>query len=325
MSKNLWVVALQENGKLLDVSLEIITRAAQLAKEMNEEVVALVIGKDNEAASKEALQYGADRVVSVEGEEYESYRTLPYTHVLETVIEEHEPLAILIPATFNGRDLGGRISARKALGLVADCIDVKSVEGEKLIDWVRPTFDGKLISTIRITTNPQIGTVGSGVFKKKIVESPKTEIIKEDIGFKDDSYVIVEEKQKEAAKAEDLEGASRIVSFGMGIGGPENFKIAEDLAKELKAELGVTKPIADKGWEPYEKQVGVSGKKVAPKLYIALGISGAKQHTLGMKDSELIIAINKDPDAPIFQTSHYQVVGDIFEIVPKLTEKLKEM
>ena len=319
MSKNLWVVALQENGKLLDVSLEIITRAAQLAKEMNEEVVALVIGKDNEAASKEALQYGADRVVSVEGEEYESYRTLPYTHVLETVIEEHEPLAILIPATFNGRDLGGRISARKSLGLVADCIDVKSVEGEKLIDWVRPTFDGKLISTIRISTNPQVGTVGSGVFKKKIVDSPKTEIIKED------SYVIVEEKQKEAAKAEDLEGASRIVSFGMGIGGPENFKIAEDLAKELKAQLGVTKPIADKGWEPYEKQVGVSGKKVVPKLYIALGISGAKQHTLGMKDSELIIAINKDPDAPIFQTSHYQVVGDIFEIVPKLTEKLKEM
>ncbi|UHR02568.1 electron transfer flavoprotein subunit alpha/FixB family protein [Peptoniphilus sp. GNH] len=327
-NKNLWVLALSEKGKLLDVSAEIISMARSLGKEMKEEVVALVIANENtEELAKEALSYGADKVCLVKGEEYDHYKTLPFTNVLDTMIEKYAPLAVFIPATANGRDLGGRISARRSLGLVADCIDVKSAKDSKTIDWVRPTFDGKLISTIRISTLPQVGTIGLGVFKKRLIENPKTEIFEEQISYEGPAsgYSIIEHVEKKIPREKDLSQAKKVIGMGMGLKDPENFKIGQALAKELGASVGFSKPIIDKGWEPSQMQVGVTGKKLKSKLYFALGISGARQHTAGLKDVDVIIAVNNDKDAAIFDVAHYNVVADLFEFVPKLTEKLKNM
>ncbi len=327
-NKNIWVVLNRDENSVHPHSIELLGKAAELGREMNEEVVGVVIGFENEKINKEAFYYGASKVISVDSKVYEEYSTEGYTHVLSELIDKYNPYAILIPATHNGRDLGGRICARKNLGLVADCVDIVYSSVDKKIDWVRPSFDGKLFSNIRITTTPEIGTVGSKVFKgNKKDESRSGEVIEENIDFnaEDIGTKILEFIKSETKKSNNLQDAEIVVAGGLGLGSKENWHLIDELAEALGAATACTKPLVDNGWFDKSMQVGSSGARVSPKIYIAVGISGSLQHVAGMKKSNLIIAINNDKEAPIFQNAHYAMVGDLFEIVPELTEAIKNI
>ncbi|WP_138160680.1 electron transfer flavoprotein subunit alpha/FixB family protein [Peptoniphilus catoniae] len=327
MEKDILVVCALEEGSLTNPSIEAIGKGRELANDLKENVLALICGKDLNKAAKEAIGYGADKVIKVEDPRLSNYTTLPYTKVLDKVIDEFKPFGVLIPATQNGRDLGGRISARRSIGLVADCIEVKVLKEERDLTWTRPTFDGQLFSDIRITSSPKIGTIGPSTFKMpefdpdrkgEIIEysSPVTneDIMIEILGF-----------IKKHNSDPEVSSASIIVAGGLGLKEPKNIKIIKDLAEVMGAAVSGSKPLADQLWIPQDSFVGMSGLKVSPRLYIAIGISGAAQHIQGMRDSGMIVAINNDPNAAIFKEAHYCIVGDLFEIVPQLTEKIKEL
>lgn len=325
--KNIWVICAHHNGKILPVTIELLGKAAKLAEESNQRAVAVVLGKDNAEFEKELIMCGADDVISVENLIYEHYSTEGYTAEISSLMDKYNPLAVLIPSTNNGRDLAGRLSARKELGMVAGCSDLYFKDDKKTLVWVRPTFDGKLYSSIVTNTFPQLGTVAGRVFRGNKPVERKGEVIKEkSVVTKEDIKPIILSIKENAGKEDiDLENARIVVSGGMGLQSKENLKIIEDFAKLVGGAVGYTKPIIDKGWADESKQVGITGKKVAPKIYFAIGISGALQHVRGIKDSELIIAVNNDPDAPIFKAAHYGIVGDLFEVMPLLTEEFKRI
>lgn len=327
--KNIFIYVETFKGQISNLSKEMFTKAREIADTLEKELVAVVIGENISNASTDAIKYGADKVVKVENSELKDYRTLPYATTFNKLIDKYSPDIIIMPASINGRDLAGRICARRQIGLVAECSDIKITEDKKDIAWIRPTFDGKLFSDIRISTSPMIGTVGNGAFlPAKKDENRNGDIIEEniEISLEDILTEILSFKEKDkAGKEEELKNAKIIVSGGMGLKEPENWHIVTELAEVLGAEVGATKPVCDYGWCSISSQVGVTGTVVKPDLYIALGISGAIQHTKGIEKSSLIIAINNDKDAPIFKTAHYGIVGDVFEIVPKLTEKIKNM
>lgn len=317
----------KSNGEITNLSRELLAKAREMADELGEEVISLAIGNNMKDIAKEAVFYGSDKSIYVDDELLEDYTTIPYTRVLDEIIDKYMPMAVLIGANTDGRDLGGRICARRQIGLVADCSDIELTEDKKDIKWIRPTFDGKLFSDIRISSFPKIGTVASGVFKgAKKDESRNAEIIKENITLpEEDILTIVKEFIKYPQKEKSLSNCDIIVSGGMGIGEKENWHLIEELADAVHGLVGATKPVCDMGWVPVEDQIGSTGVRVAPKLYIAVGISGAIQHIAGIKKSDIIIAINNDPEAPIFKHAHYGLVGDLFEVVPMLTKKIKEL
>lgn len=326
--RDILVVLEKEDGVISPLSTEMLGRAKYLASELNQNVIALSIGENISEMSKEAIYFGADKVVEVENKFLENYTTLAYTKVLDFILDKYLPLAVFIAATPNGRDLGGRISARRKIGLVADCIDIVLTDDKKEIKWIRPTFDGQLYADIRISTKPEIGTIGEGAFRPLKRDDTKSgEIIKEEVSLSSEDVltVVLEQIKNDGEKEVSLTDAKIIVAGGMGLGEKENWHLVTDLAHELGAEVGATKDVVDLDWVPYKIQIGATGVRVSPKLYIAVGISGAIQHTAGMKTSDLIIAINNNPEAPIFKVAHYGVVGDLFEIVPRLTEKIKEI
>ncbi|WP_019133197.1 electron transfer flavoprotein subunit alpha/FixB family protein [Peptoniphilus obesi] len=327
MDKGIFVVASLHDDQLAPVSVEILGKARELADHFEEELVALLIGDGLDDASKEAIYYGADKVIRVQDKELASYRTLPYTRVLDKVIDEFNPFALLIPATENGRDLGGRICARKELGLVADCVDLIPCEGERDIRWIRPTFNGQLYSDIRISTKPLIGTVSERVFKPaNYNKSRKGEIIDFEVKVsQDDLLTEIAGLIKKLDIEQDVSKAKVVVSGGLGLRDPKNLYLLKDLAKEIGAAVSGSKPLADQLWIPQDSFVGMSGLKIQPRVYIAIGISGSAQHIQGMRDSGTIIAINNDPDADIFKVAHYCICADLFEIVPKLTEAIREL
>ena len=316
-----------ENKKLSELSKELIGKAREMADVLSEEVITLAIGNDMKEVAQDAIYYGADKSIYVNDKLLENYTTIPYTRVLDEIIEKYEPQAVLIGANADGRDLGGRICARRNIGLVADCSDIELTEDKKDTKWVRPTLDGKLFSDIRISSYPKIETVASGVFRiNKKDENRAGELIEEKVEIPEsDILTIVKEFIKSPKEDKSLSDCDIIVSGGMGIGEKDNWHLIEELASAVHGLVGATKPVCDMGWVPVEEQIGSTGVRVAPKLYIAVGISGAIQHIAGIKKSDLIIAINNDPEAPIFKHAHYGLVGDLFEIVPMLTEKLKEI
>lgn len=315
------------DGNLNELSKELIGKAREIADVLDEKVITLIIGTDLENAAKDAIYHGADKSIYVENKLLENYTTVPYTRVLNEIIDKYTPQAVLIGANTDGRDLGGRICAKRQIGLVADCSDIELTEDKKDIKWIRPTFDGKLFSDIRISSFPKIGTVASGVFRgAKADTSRKGELIKEDITIPEsDILTIVKEFIKAPKEDKSLSNCDIIVSGGMGLGEKENWHLVEELAEAVHGLVGATKPVCDMGWVPVEDQIGSTGVRVSPKLYIAIGISGAMQHVAGIKKSDLIIAINNDPEAPIFKHAHYGLVGDLFEIVPMLTKKINEI
>ncbi len=325
--KNLWVVIETEEGKAKNVGFELLTPGRQLADQQGEKLVAVVIGKDIEAEAKKAIAHGADQAIVVEGYEYFNYNTDAFSYALEQLIKKYKPSTVLIGATNNGRDMGPRVACRIKTGLTADCTGLGIDEESGNIAWTRPAFGGNLMATILCpNTRPQMGTVRPGVFKKSIPdESRQGEIIHEDIHIPaEDIKVKLMERMKEVAEAVNLEEAEIIVSGGRGLGKPENFSYIRDLAAALGGAVGASRAAVDAGWIPHAHQVGQTGKTVAPKIYIACGISGAIQHLAGMSGSDTIIAINKDPDAPIFEVADYGIVGNLFDVIPALVEEIKK-
>ena len=326
--KNLWVYIETEENIAKPVGYELLAPARELANKMEQKLVAVVIGGNVENIANEAIAYGADEVLLVEGDEYYNYSTDAYGYALETLVHKYKPSTILLGATHNGRDLGPRVACNLNTGLSADCTIMDYDKENSNVIWTRPTYGGDLMAAILCSGHrPQMGTVRQGIFKKAKKNRDRTGvIIREDIHIaKEDIRLKLIERVKEVAERVELEEAEIIVAAGRGIGSPEGYKIIEDFAKELNGVPAASRAIVDAGWVPYAYQVGQTGKIVSPKLYIACGISGAMQHTMGMSGSDCIVAINKDPDAPIFDVADYGIVGDLFEVIPDLIEVLKEV
>lgn len=325
-TKDLWVfVETNEDGTPKNVGIELLTPGKEMAAKQGGDLVAVVIGNNVDASVEAAATHGADKVIVVDSEEFGAYSTDAYCIALDTLVNKYGPTSMLIGATNNGRDLGPRLSCRLKTGLTADCtkLDIDPDSGN--VAWTRPAFGGNLMATILCPDHrPQLGTVRPGVFKKTDATEPTAEIIKEDIHVapEDIRTKIIEIIKDAGDEVVDLEGADIIVAGGRGVGGPEGFEPLRVLAKELGATVGASRAAVDAGWITHNHQVGQTGKTVGPKIYIACGISGAIQHVAGMSSSDIIVAINKDPDASIFDIADYGVVGDLNEVIPVFTEEL---
>ncbi len=328
-TKDLWVfVETNEDGTAKNVGIELLTPGKMMAGKQGGALVAVVIGSGVDEAVKAANEHGADKIIVVDGPEFKHYTTDAYAIALCTLVEKYGPTSMLIGATNNGRDLGPRVSCRLHTGLTADCtaLDIDDETGN--VAWTRPAFGGNLMATILCPNNrPQIGTVRPGVFKKMNATDAKAEIINENIHVADDQIRtrVIEVIKDMDSENVDLEGAEIIVSGGRGVGGPEGFDTIKALADALGATVGASRAAVDAGWIAHAHQVGQTGKTVGPKLYIACGISGAIQHLAGMSGSDVIVAINKDPDAPIFDVADYGVVGNLFEVLPVLVDEIKRV
>ena len=327
-TKDLWVfIETNDDGSAKNVGIELLTPGKDMAGKQGGALVAVVIGNGVDAAVEAAGAHGADKVIVVEGPEYAHYNTDAYSIALTTLVEKYGPTSMLIGATNNGRDLAPRVSCRLKTGLTADCTALDVDEESGNVAWTRPAFGGNLMATILCPDHrPQIGTVRPGVFKKSDAVASAAEIIREDIHVADDQIrtQVLEIIREMSEEKVDLEGAEIIVSGGRGVGGPEGFEPIRALAKVLGATVGASRAAVDSGWIAHAHQVGQTGKTVGPKLYIACGISGAIQHLAGMSGSDVIVAINKDPDAPIFDIADYGVVGNLFEVLPVLTEEIRK-
>ena len=338
--KGVFVFAQQVDNKVSGIAYELLGKAKELAESLEtKEVTAVLIGSDVKSLADSLAEYGADKVIVVDDPELKEYRTEPYAHALSSVINEFKPEIVLVGATAIGRDLGPTVSARVETGLTADCTvldigdfplqPVPGKEDEQLhgqLLMTRPAFGGNTIATIACPDNrPQMATVRPGVMQKiEPKKGAKAEVIEFNPGFTPNNrYVTIKEVVKAVSDVKDIMDAKILVSGGRGVGSPENFKILEDLAEALGGQVSCSRAVVDAGWKPKDMQVGQTGKTVRPTLYVAVGISGAIQHVAGMEESDVIIAINKDEDAPIFDVADYGVVGDLNKIVPKLTEEIK--
>lgn len=332
------IYAQQVDGKLSPIALELLGKARDLANDLDDKTVtAVLIGYQVGGLVDELAAYGADKVVVIDDPELKDYRTEPYTQALAGYINEFKPEIVLVGATAIGRDLGPRTSARVQTGLTADCTKLeigdfpltpvpgKEQKHQQLL-MTRPAFGGNTIATIACPNNrPQMATVRPGVMQKITpVEGAKAEVINWTAPLeKNNCYVEIEKVVKEVSSVADIGEAKILVSGGRGVGSAENFKLLDDLAEVLGGVVSCSRAVVDNGWKPKELQVGQTGKTVRPHVYFAIGISGAIQHVAGMEDSDIIIAINKDENAPIFDVADYGIVGDLNKIVPQLTEKLK--
>ena len=335
--KGVYVFAQQVDNELSGIAFELLGKAKDLAKDLDTDVTAVLIGSEVKNLADELAAYGADKVIVVDDPELKEYRTEPYTHALASVINEYKPEIMLVGATAIGRDLGPRVSARVATGLTADCtvleigdfplvaIPGREQKHNQLL-MTRPAFGGNTIATIACPDNrPQMATVRPGVMQAiDKIEGAKAEVIEFNPGFTpDNKYVEIMEVVKSVTDVVDIMDANILVSGGRGVGSPENFKILEDLAEVLGGEVSCSRAVVDAGWKPRDIQGGQTGKTVRPNVYFAIGISGAIQHVAGMEEADIIVAINKDDTAPIFDVADYGIVGDLNKIVPMLTEQLK--
>lgn len=326
--KNIWVFIETFNGVARGVGLELLNPGRMMADKIGQSLVGVVIGNNIETAAKAAAEHGADKIILVEDEVYADYNTETYTDALYQLIQKYKPDTILFGSTSIGRDFAPRVSCRIGTGLTADCtaLDIDVETGN--VGWTRPAFGGNLMACIECPNNrPQMGTVRPGVFKKLPAQDGSgVEIIRETLKKPPVPSAKMVDRIKEVAKmVVNLENAEIIVSGGRGLRAPENFDLVRDLAQALGGEVGSSRAAVDAGWIPYVHQVGQTGKTVSPKLYIACGISGAIQHLAGMGGSDTIVAINSDPDAPIFSVAHFGIVGDLFEVLPALTAEIKRI
>ena len=336
--KGVFVFAQQVDNVISNIAYELIGKGKELAKDLGVEVTAVLVGSDVKGLADQLAEYGADKVIVVDDPELKEYRTEPYTHAIASVIKEFKPEIFLIGATAIGRDLGPRVCARIHTGLTADCtkLDIgdfpmnpvpgRETKHNQLL-MTRPAFGGNTIATIACPDfRPQMATVRPGVMQKAPKEAGKKAVVTEfNPGFtKNNKYVDILEVVKAVSNTVDIMDAKILVSGGRGVGSPENFKIMDDLAEAIGGTVSCSRAVVDAGWKPKDLQVGQTGKTVRPNVYFAIGISGAIQHLAGMEESDIIVAINKDESAPIFDVADYGVVGDLNKIVPMLTEKIKE-
>ena len=339
--KGVFIYAQQVDNELSSIAFELIGKAKELAKDLGTDVTAVLLGSNVKGLTDELGEYGADKVIVVDNPELETYRTEPYAQALAAVINEYKPEIMLVGATAIGRDLGPTVSARVATGLTADCtkleigdFPINAVPGKEdeqkhnQLLMTRPAFGGNTIATIACPDNrPQMATVRPGVMQKiDPIAGAKAEVIEYNPGFTpNNKYVEILDVVKELSDTVDIMDAKILVSGGRGVGSAENFKILQDLADVIGGTVSCSRAVVDNGWLPKELQVGQTGKTVRPHVYFAIGISGAIQHVAGMEESDIIVAINKDETAPIFDVADYGIVGDLNKIVPKLTEELKKV
>ncbi len=324
-----WVVAEHIHGELRRGTYELLGEGHRLADKLGVELAAVLLGDQVGGLSDDLIARGADKVYLAQDPVLAHYRTSPYTDVLSGMINRHKPEIVLISATPQGRDLAPRVAARLSAGLTADCTGLDIDEKDRLLVQTRPAFGGNLMARIVCReARPQMSTVRPGVMKALEPDASRVgEVVEVPVSLDERGVLakIVEVIQQETDGQVNLQDAEVIVSGGRGLGKPENFALIRELAEALGGAVGASRAAVDAGWIPAYHQVGQTGRTVQPKLYIACGISGAVQHLAGMGSSDVIIAINKDPSAPIFNIATYSVVGDLFEIVPALTKKLREV
>ncbi|MFA4836223.1 MAG: electron transfer flavoprotein subunit alpha [Dehalococcoidia bacterium] len=325
-SKGVWVFAEQREGKIKDVVFELLAKGRELAQSLNTEICAVCLGH-NVKGINQLFEHGADKVYLFDDPALAQFQDDIYTQCLTDLIREHKPQIMIAGATSLGRAFIPRIAAILETGLTADCTGLDIDKNTGLLLQTRPTFGGNIMATIVCRVRrPQMATVRPHVFKRGTpVAGRKGEIIRGSLeGKPAGSRIKVLQFIEDVTEKIKIEDAEIIVAGGRGLGKAENFKLLEELASAIGAAVGASRAVVDDGWIPYSHQVGQTGKTVCPRLYIACGISGAVQHLAGMQTSDCIVAINEDPNAPIFQVATYGIVGDLFEIVPMLTARIKE-
>ena len=331
-SKDVWVFIEQRSGKAADVSYELLSKGRKLAETLKGSLKAVLLGSEIKDVAEETFLYGAKEVMLIDHPELKDYRTIPYSRIFSQLVDEHKPRIVLFGATFIGRDLAPRVASHTRSGLTADCTDLQisdvtymRKDYPELLLQIRPAFGGNIIATIITPDVPmQMATVREGVMENvpldKAVKGKITNIpyVSEAV----DNLIKIIEKHQEESKI-NLKSAPIIVAGGYGLGSKDNFKLIHELAHVLGGEVAGSRAAVDAGFIPHERQVGQTGVTVRPKLYIACGISGAIQHRAGMQESSKIIAINNDPEAPIFEVCHYGIVGSAMNVIPMLIEAYK--
>lgn len=326
--KDVWVFCEQKKGVIQPVAYELLGEGRKLASKLNGKLCAVLLGENVKGRVDELFSRGADIVYLVDAPELKHYQDDPYSKILVELVNKYKPEVLLSGATTIGRSLIARVAIKVNTGLTADCTGLDIDTDERLLLQTRPAFGGNIMATI-ITPNhrPQMATVRHKVMKEAQIDAGKKGILIEEkyndeiLSTRTKFIDIVEEIESTV----NLTEADIIVSGGRGVGGPENFKIIKELALTLGGAVGASRSAVDADWIPYSHQVGQTGKTVCPKIYIACGISGQIQHLIGMQSSKIIVAINKDPDAPIFKVATYGIVGDLFSVVPALTKKFKQI
>jgi electron transfer flavoprotein alpha subunit len=333
--RDVWVFIEQTDGQIAGVSLELLSEAQELADILGSRVYGVLCGHQVETLAQVAIHHGADVVLWADHPELENYRTLPYAKVVAGLIEEREPYIFLYGATPVGRDLAPRVASAVRAGLTADCTDLQIGDYvsrkdkqtyEGLLYQIRPAFGGNLIATIvNPTMHPQMATVREGVMRRQDADSTRQGVVERITPAFDQTDLALQVLSRETRESTvDLKGAPVVVAGGAGIGSEENFRLIHDLANLLGGEVGASRAAVDAGYVSQEHQVGQTGTTVRPRLYIAAGISGAVQHRAGMDEASKIIAINIDPNAPIFQIAHYRIVGDVATVIPQMILALRE-
>ncbi len=325
--KDVWVFIEHEHGKVSRVSFELLGEGRKLADALGCKLCGFIFGKEVEGFAKEAIAYGAEKVYMTESPLLEPYRTDPFSCAAVNLIRKYKPEIVLFGATIQGRDFAGTVATTLEVGLTADCTGLDIDSETKYLRQTRPAFGGNIMAVILDYPNyrPQMATVRPKVFPMPARDdSRKGDLIREPLPMTEDQIRTKVLEFIRGAEAVNLADAEIIVSGGRGIGSSENFKVIRELAEVLGAAVGASRAAVDAGWIPYEHQVGQTGRTVRPKIYIACGISGSIQHQAGMKTSEIIVAINKDPEAPIFKIATYGVVGDLFTVVPMLRDEFKK-
>jgi electron transfer flavoprotein alpha subunit len=317
---DVWVFVEDHGGEVANVSWELMEKGRELADDLEEDLVALVMGEDGEPVAEEAIAYGADRALVAEDPIFEPYRAEPYGDQFHELVEQRKPGVVLIGGTTTGRDFAGRVAVPAHAGLTADCTELEIENGQ--LEARRPTFGGDVLATIISPSHrPQMSTIRPGVF-----DPPEPDHDRE--GDVENVEVVVEEDdvgtavlEREVGDVTDITDAEIVVAGGAGVEG--DFGPVEELADALDGEVAATRAAVDEGWIEPARQVGQTGKTVRPELYIAAGISGAVQHLEGMDDSEVVVAVNDDPNADIFEHADYGIVGDLFEVLPELAERVR--
>ena len=326
MAKGILIIVEQRDLQIRKVSLELLSQGRKLADETGEPLVAVVLGHGIEGLAQTVAAYGADKVILIDDEKLADYTTGSYTSVLNKLIRKEEPQAVLIGNTAVGKDLAPRLAHRLGVGLASDCTGMEKDE-KNFLSFKRPIYAGKAFAHLSSNVRPILATIRPNTFNAVEPDaSRQAEIVKETADIDTaDLRAIIKEVVIAASERPDLTEANIIISGGRGMKGPENYGILEELADVIGAAVGASRAAVDSGWREPKFQVGQTGKTVAPTLYIACGISGAIQHLAGMGSSKFIVAINKDPEANIFTVADYGIVGDLFEVVPMLTQEFKKL
>ncbi len=324
--KDVWVFIEHKNGRIANVSLELLGEGRKLADTLGCKLSAMLLGDGVEECAQEAIRYGADTVYLTESPLLKDYRTDSYAAGAINLVSKYKPEIVIFGATTQGRDFAGTVATTIYTGLTADCTGLDIDPDTKLLRQTRPAFGGNIMATILCKKHrPQMATVRPKVFVMPKKDDSRTgEIIREELPIGEDKVRTRILDFVQVAETVNLMDAEIIISGGRGVGGPENFAVIRELANVLGGAVGASRAAVDAGWIPYEHQVGQTGRTVRPKIYIACGISGSIQHQAGMKTSDIIVAINKDPEAPIFKIATYGIVADLFQAVPKATQEFKK-